>query len=253
MPSRSRESRALLLRSVDYRDSDRIVTLLTEDFGKISVLARGARKSQRRFGGALQPYVLMNACFRPGRGELAHLDRVSVDRSFSGILRSLSSIGAAGAALALIRERVPDHEPEPAVFETAVRFLAALDQGVPVEEALLSLQIRVLTSLGFAPTLDRCVHCGKMPAPGRAASFDAARGGIVCRACGGGRLILSAGALRRWHAVQATSDIPEDRWPERERQQIHDALAQLDAHHATVTVRERTATGSGRWEGRIHE
>lgn len=195
----------------------------------------------------------MNACFRPGRGELAHLDRVTVDRSFLGILRSLSSIGAAGAALALIRERVPDHEPEPAVFETAVRFLAALDQGAPVEEALLSLQIRVLTSLGFAPTLDRCVHCGKMPARGRAASFDAARGGIVCRACGGGRLILSAGALRRWGAVQSTSDIPEDCWPERERQQIHDALAQLDAHHATVTVRERTATGSGRWEGRIHE
>jgi len=193
----------------------------------------------------------MNACFRPGRGELAHLDRVSVERSFLGILRSLKSIGAAGAALAVIRERVPDHEPEPAVFETAVRFLAALDQGAPVEESLLSMQIRVLTLLGFAPTLDRCVHCGKTPARGRAASFDAARGGIVCKACGGGRVILSAGALRRWGALQSTSDLPEERWPERERQQIHDALAQLDALHATVTVRERTAAASGRWEGGI--
>ena len=109
------------MRSVDYRDSDRIVTLLTEDYGKISALARGARKSQRRFGGALQPYVLMNAHFRPGRGELAHLERVSVDRSFHAILRNLEAIGAAGAALAVIRERVPDHEPEPAVFDTAVR------------------------------------------------------------------------------------------------------------------------------------
>jgi DNA repair protein RecO (recombination protein O) len=251
VPSRSRQSRALLLRSIDYRDSDRIVTLLTEDYGKLSALARGARKSQRRFGGALQPYVLMNAHFRLGRGELAHLEQVSVDRSFHEILRSLEAIGSAGAAMAVIRERVPDHEPEPAVFDAAVRFLEALNESAPAKEALLCLQIRVLTILGFAPTLDRCVHCGKVPAFGRAASFDATRGGIVCRACGGGRLILSAGALRRWVLIQSTNELPEQPWPERERQELDDALAELDAIHATVTVRERTATASGNWEGRV--
>jgi DNA repair protein RecO (recombination protein O) len=193
----------------------------------------------------------MNAHFRPGRGELAHLERVSVDCSFHEILRSLEAIGAAGAALAVIRERVPDHEPEPAVFDATVRFLTALNDGAPPEEALLSLQIRALAVLGFAPTLDRCVRCGKTPARGRSASFDAARGGIVCRACGGGRLVLSAAALRRWVTVQATSELPEQPWPDRERQEIHDALDQLDANHATVTVRERTAAASGRWEGRI--
>ena len=193
----------------------------------------------------------MTAHFRPGRGELAHLEHVSVDRSFHEILRSLEAIGAAGVGLAVIRERVPDHEPEPAVFDTAVRFLGALNAAAPAEEALLCLQIRALALLGFAPTLDRCVHCGKMPAQGRSASFDAARGGIVCRACGGGRLVLSAGALRRWALVQATSEFPEEPWPDRERQEIHDALAHLDANHATVSVRERTAAASGRWEGRI--
>lgn len=239
------------MRSVDYRDSDRIVTLLTEDFGKISALARGARRSRRRFGGALQPYVLMRAHFRPGRGELDHLEKVEVERPFSNILRSLDAIAAAGAALAVIRERVPDHEPEPAVFEAAVALLAGLDRSAPPEEALICLQIRVLDILGFAPTLDRCVHCGKVPEPGRAASFDAARGGIVCRACGGGRLVLSAGSLRRWAAVQSTSELPEQPWPDSERDQIHDALAQLDANHATVGVRERTSTGLRRWEGRL--
>ncbi len=193
----------------------------------------------------------MNAQFRPGRGELAHLERVSVDRSFHAILRSLDAIGAAGAALAVIRERVPDHEPEPAVFECAVAFLAALDRGAPPQESLLSLQIRVLMILGFAPTLDRCVACGKMPGAGRSASFDAARGGIVCRACGGGRLVLSAGALRRWVTVQSTSELPAEPWPEQQREQIHAALAELDANHATVTVRERTGVASGRWEGRL--
>jgi DNA repair protein RecO (recombination protein O) len=238
-----------LLRSIDYRDSDRIVTLLTEDHGKLSALARGARRSQRRFGGALQPYVLMQAEFRLGRGDLAHLERVHAERSFHSILRSLDAIGAAGAALAVIRERIPDHEPEPMVFEAAVSFLGALDRGAPPEEALLSLQIRVLTMLGFAPTLDRCVGCAKVLTPRKSASFDASRGGIVCRACGGGRLVLSASALLRWASVQATSEMPDAAWPDSERKQIHDALDQLDAYHATVAVRERTAAASGRWEG----
>ena len=192
----------------------------------------------------------MRAEYRPGRGELAHRERVSVERSFHGILQSLDAIGAAGAAMAVIRERVPDHEPEPLVFDAAVRFLDALHGGAPPEECLLSLQIRALTVFGFAPTLDQCVSCGKVPAPGRAASFDAARGGIVCRACGGGRLILSASALRRWAAVQATLEYPDEPWPDDDRTQIHDALDQLDALHATIAVRERTATASGRWEQR---
>jgi DNA repair protein RecO (recombination protein O) len=193
----------------------------------------------------------MHAHFRIGRGELAHLERVAVDRSFHEILRSLDAIGAAGAALAVIRERVPDHEPEPAVFHAAERFLSALNDGAPAEESLLSLQIRVLGMLGFAPTLDRCVACGKMPGPGKAASFDASRGGIVCRACGGGPLLLSPAALRRWMAIQSTVDAVESQWPDTERRQIHDALDQLDAHHATVSVRARTAAGSGRWQGRV--
>ena len=236
------------MRSVDYRDSDRVVTLLTEDHGKIAALARGARRSQRRFGGALQPYVVMRACFREGRGELAHLERVSVDRSFRGILRSLEAIGAAGAGMAVIRERVPEHEPEPAVFDVAVRFLAALDEGAPIEEALLTLHIRVLAILGFSPTLDRCVHCGKSLAPGRAASFDAARGGIVCRACGGAKLVLAANALRRWVVAEMSSDFSEAPWPDSERTQIRQALASLDANHATASVLHRTFSTQPAWE-----
>jgi DNA repair protein RecO (recombination protein O) len=165
-------------------------------------------------------------------------------------LRSLEAIGAAGAALAVIRERIPDREPEPVVFDAAVRFLEALDEHAPTEEALLTLQIRVLNVLGFSPTLDRCVGCGKVPAPGRAASFDASRGGIVCRACGGGRLVLSAGALLLWATVQSTVEYSSAPWPEVERHQIRDALDQLDALHATVGVRERTGAASGRWERR---
>ncbi len=237
------------MRSVDYRDTDRIVTLLTEDFGKIGAVARGARKSHRRFGGALQPYVLMQAELRKGRGELEHLQSVSVKRAYLNILRDLDAVAAAGAGLASIRERLPDHEPAPEIFETTLGFLDALDRGLPCTETSLSFQIRVLAFLGFAPVLDQCVRCGKLPPAGSAAQIDAARGGIVCQVCGGGSKVLSAASLRRWIAVQATSDYAEGSWPDKEREQIQSVLAWLDAHHATVSVRERTRPVAPTWEG----
>ena len=249
MSARVRQSRALLLRSVDYRDADRVVTLLTEDFGKLSALARGARKSRRRFGGTLQPYVVFNAQLRAGRGELENLEHVSVDRSFLNILRSLDAIGAAGAALASIRERLPDHEPEREVFRAAVGFLEALDGGSPPTESLITLQIRMLARLGFAPTLDQCVGCGKAPPSESAAELDPALGGLVCRACGGGPTLLSAGARRRWVALESTVGFSGERWPDKERDQLRQALAMLDGHHATVSVRERTNAAVPAWGG----
>ena len=192
----------------------------------------------------------MQAHFRPGRGELAHLERVTVDMSFLNILRDLEAIGAAGAALAVIRERLPEHEPEKEAFDIAVRFLTALDRGAPPQEALLTLHVQILNVLGFAPTLDRCVACGKSPPVGRAASFDASRGGIVCRACGGGRLVLSASALRLWMTAQSMSGFPDEPWPDGERDQIRDALSSLDAQHATASVRDRTSSSHAAWEGR---
>ena len=191
----------------------------------------------------------MNAELRKGRGELQHLQSVSVERAYLNIVRDLDAMAAAGAGLASIRERLPEQEPAPEVFEATLGFLDALDRGMPSTETSLSFQIRVLAFLGFAPVLDQCVRCGKLAPAGSAAQIDAARGGIVCQACGGGSKLLSADALLRWTAVQATREYSDAPWPQKEREQIEGVLAWLDAHHATVSVRERTKPIAPTWEG----
>ncbi|MDH3729119.1 MAG: hypothetical protein OER77_16430, partial [Myxococcales bacterium] len=57
-------------------------------------------------------------------------------------------------------------------------------------------------------------------------------------------------ALRRWTMVQASSEFPDESWPDEERTQIQEALALLDANHATASVLERTSTARAAWEGR---
>jgi len=192
--SPSEISHALLLRSVDYGDADRVVTLLTQRFGKSAFIARAARRSKKRFGSALQPLALLSVQIGRGRGSLDVLQRAEVARPFPRLLSDLGRMQAGFSALELLRELSPEHEPDPAVFTTAVAVLSALDaaQGDEPERLLLCFEARLLALCGLAPRLDRCGLCSKQADPARSALFDPRLGHLVCRACGGASHRLSA-------------------------------------------------------------
>jgi DNA repair protein RecO (recombination protein O) len=185
--SPSEISQALLLRSVDYGDADRVVTLLTQRFGKRAFIARAARRSKKRFGSALQPLALLSVQIARGRGALDVLQRAEVVRPFPRLLRDLGRMQAGFSALELLRELSPEQEPDAAVFATAVALLGALDaaQGDEPERLLLCFEARLLALCGLSPRLDRCGLCGKPAEPARSGLFDPRLGHLVCRACGG--------------------------------------------------------------------
>jgi DNA repair protein RecO (recombination protein O) len=187
---------ALLLRAVDYGESDRIVTLLTRELGKVALIARGARRSKRRFGAALEPYALLRAEVGLGRGEVGRLAQAQIVKVFPGILRDLGKIELAGAALALVRDATPDHQPDPRVLDATIALLESLEEADGArEELLLAFQARLLALIGLAAGLDVCGHCGRRAPEGQAALFDPSLGAISCRACGGGPLRIG-GVLR---------------------------------------------------------
>jgi DNA repair protein RecO (recombination protein O) len=192
---------ALLLRRVEYGEADLVLTLLTQKLGKVSALARGARKSQKRFGGALEPMhtLAVELDERPG-AELFTLLEAKLQVPRAAILSSLPAMEAAGKALGWVRRAAPPRTPEPAPYALMTTLLDRLNAdngagacGVALAEAGLSL----LTELGWGIDFERCVRCGRHALPAQSASVDAARGGLVCRGCGGARLRLSAGARQR--------------------------------------------------------
>jgi DNA repair protein RecO (recombination protein O) len=189
-------TRAVVLRAVDYRDSDRIVTLFTEHHGKVSAMARAARRSQKRFAGGLESLCVVEVTLEPGRGELETLREARPALPCLTLLTSLASIEAAGAGLELLRATLAERQPEPEVFALTVDFLVALDAGQPPGTRLLQFQLDTLDLLGFSPDLEQCGVCGKAAPEDRVALFRASAGAIVCRACGGGALRLSAATRR---------------------------------------------------------
>jgi len=183
-------ARAFVLRSVDFGDTDRILTLLTEPFGKMSAIARGARVSKRRFVG-LQSHTLVKVGLRLGSSELGTLTQVDEVRAFPRVLRDLTKLTCASAAFELVREMVAPHEPDARLFETAVELLERLDDTTGRdEELLLAFQVRVLALVGFAIGVEVCGRCRRGPGPEQAALFDPMSGSIICRACGGGPLYI---------------------------------------------------------------
>lgn len=193
--SRAHTSHALLLARVAYGETDLVVTLFTESHGRVSALARGARRSTKRFGGALEPMHTLRVAFedRP-QGELATLREAALERPRPRLIQDLDSLEAAGKALLWLRKAAPPRTAEPAAWAAVVDFLDRLDEspGRP-SERLVEFGMHLLDAFGWGLELTRCVRCGKPCPPERTALVNPERGGLVCRDCGGGPIRLPSG------------------------------------------------------------
>jgi DNA repair protein RecO (recombination protein O) len=236
---------AVLLKAVDYGEADRIVTLLTEAHGKISAMARGARKSKRRFAGGLTSCALIEVEIALGRGELGRLSQARLVQGYPGILADLKKMQAAFAGLSWVREGSPFLEPAPLLLRAVLRYFAALDEADKegVEGLSLAFRARALALLGSSPGLSRCGRSGEPAPEGSAALFDPLLGSIVSRAAGGGSILLS-GATRA-----ALLQAAEEGWPEaapalegKAAAQAEALLSAFAAHHIDPRLASRSSS-----------
>lgn len=184
---KQQSSQAIILHHTDYGEADRIVTFLTPDHGRMKGFARGARKSRKRFGAALEPCaeVVMHWTARPS-GDLVSLQDAELVTLRTGLRRDLETLtlAAYGCELteALFDESGAGHE----VFELLQAFLAHLDAAGYSIEARLLLELRLLSLAGYVPHLQHCAACNGA-LPDGPVSFSAAADGSLCPACDGGR------------------------------------------------------------------
>jgi DNA repair protein RecO (recombination protein O) len=180
---------AVVLRTVDYGEADRVVTLLSRERGKLVAFARGARASKRRFGGGLEPFTQVTAelAERGGGDAMARLDSVSVERGFHHVRGDLARIGCAAYAVELAGALVRDHEPHPALHDLLVEYLGRLDAAPARPAELRVYELGALEAAGFQPRLDGCARCGEAAgADGLGAAFSPGDGGVLCQRCQAG-------------------------------------------------------------------
>lgn len=200
---------ALLVRRVSFGEADLMVTLFTAERGLLSAVARAARKSYKRFA-ALEPMHLLRVTLeeRPG-AEVGSLVEASIARARSHVVSDLGRLEAAGRALRWVRSAVPPQTAEPGVWSEVNGLLDRLDDAWDTQapEAHLGASgLRMLVAVGWGLDLERCVRCGRGCGAGASACVDPAAGGLVCRSCGGARLILSGERRARFSAAVGGDD-----------------------------------------------
>jgi DNA repair protein RecO (recombination protein O) len=177
-------SQAIVLRHLDYGEADRIVTLFTLDHGLLRGFARGARKSRKRFGAALEPFAEVRLFWNDPRGSgLPGLQEAELDNLHLGLRRDLATLGLASYGCELVAELFGEGQPHPDAYHMLRAFLAHLDGGGAGPDSRLLLELRVLSLAGYIPHFLHCAECGgSLPETLR---FNAERGGSLCAACAG--------------------------------------------------------------------
>jgi DNA repair protein RecO (recombination protein O) len=208
---------AIVLRAINYGESDRVVTLIGRTTGRLSALARGARKSQKRFGGGLGLCSVGEAGLRERSGaELLTLERFDIHESYGSLATDIARMAHAAYVAELVTKLCAPRQAEVEVYDWLLAFLGALDRHGATAERLRVFELGLLGRLGFGPMLETCAVCGGARFPADAGEdevayrWDPDRGGAVCGACGKrGRPIRSIvrRALARLAAMPV--DVPE--------------------------------------------
>jgi len=203
----------VVLRTTPLRESDLLVVLLTEHHGRITAVARGGRKSQRRFAGALQLLVLGRYQLgRPPRGDLWNLESADIVREWNALASDVVAVAHASYIAELAGALMPTETPEPLALELMVALWDSLADGGPSPAVLRTIELALMDLAGHRVALDSCAACGRTELA--QAVFDPTRGGAICRPCaatsrGAGVQLIGTNALeylRAAAAVEAPAD-----------------------------------------------
>jgi DNA repair protein RecO (recombination protein O) len=174
-----KQSEAIVLRTYPLREADLLVTLFTRSEGKVKGVARSAKKSKRRFGGALEPLTLVRLYYDDREGqELARLDSCDILESPLSETVDYPRVIALEHVAEMLDELLPDREANDAIFRLAVSVLHQLRSG-PIWMPLTYFQLWLVRLVGFLPEMGECLTCGTT-LNGDRAYYHVLADGLMC-------------------------------------------------------------------------
>jgi len=199
------KTQGVVIRDQDLGETSKIITLYTRDFGKLKLVAKGARSLKSRFGGSLDLLNHISIVFyhRESR-DIQFLSQSDIIRSFPRIKAELERLALAMAVCELIGRTEIGSSPNPQLFKLLVDTLKGMDESRRVVNYFHYFRIQFLRIAGFQPQLDRCLRCGRPTEKGEAL-FRIEGGGVFCPSCTETGMVISPETLRVLQRLQRTS------------------------------------------------
>jgi DNA repair protein RecO (recombination protein O) len=179
-------TRAIILRRIDHGDYDLIVTLMTKEYGKLSLIAKNAKKSIKRFSGVLELFSALDITGKKGRGKLPVLTEASLVQPYTGIRCDILKTAYASYFAEVVNIWVEEGKPQERLYFLLEYVFHLLDQNtLSGEELSIIFQMRFLALSGLTPNLVECSKCRTAleQFDGNRIYTDFSKGGIQCQKC----------------------------------------------------------------------
>jgi DNA repair protein RecO (recombination protein O) len=230
------KTEAIVLRSIRYGEADRILHLYTPDYGRLSAIAKGARRSRSRFGARLEPFFHVRAVLHEGRSDLLTVTGVDTVAIHAAVRDHAATLDAASRACDAVTRLFETSDPHPEVFRLLANELALLqaDMAHARPGNGLAFRLKLLLAAGIVPQLAACAVCGESE---HLQGFSGAAGGVVCGSCEAAAFPLHEDA---YHFLVDALGSPLAEAPdgsERVLRQVERAIGETAEHHAQVRLR----------------
>ncbi|MFP4958281.1 DNA repair protein RecO [Bacillus subtilis] len=169
----------IVLRTNDYGETNKIVTLLTREHGKIGVMARGAKKPNSRLSAVSQPFLYGSFLMQKTSG-LGTLQQGEMILSMRGIREDLFLTAYAAYIAELVDRGTEEKKSNPYLFEFILESLKQLNEGTDPDVITFIVQMKMLGVMGMYPELNHCVHCKSQEGTFH---FSVRDNGFICHRC----------------------------------------------------------------------
>jgi DNA repair protein RecO (recombination protein O) len=213
MTSSHDESPAFILDTFDHGESDLIVTYFTRHKGRMTGIAKGAKRSKKRFVNKLEIFSLLTLNYKENQNRsLTFISSAELHSSFLNIRYQLPLYYTASVIREFILVAIGEREGDEKVFSLLLWALNSLNDRREHLPVLVTFLILFFDYIGYRPNLSHCSNCGQPLTPEQKYLFDTQSGGITCSSCRGtngkSTILLSNGTLRMLNSIL---DQPLDR------------------------------------------
>ncbi len=171
-----------MLKSIKLNEADKIVTIFSQDYGKIKAIAKGIRKTKSQFGSSLENLTLVKILAYRGN-TLNIVSQTEIIDSFFPQCRDLKRYGLATFCAEIVDKMSVEEDPNELIYELLKKLLILLKNDEYPLLLVESFKWKLFVILGYHPVLDRCVECSQQIKKKQNHIFDIKRGGITCPVC----------------------------------------------------------------------
>jgi DNA replication and repair protein RecO len=169
----------IVLRTIDYGESNKILTIFTRELGKIGAVARGAKKPQNRLAPVSQPFTYGYFLVSIGSG-LGTIRQGEIINAFPQLKEDIFRMAYATYIAELLDRGTEERKASSSLFELLYEILKDIGEGLDPQILKNIFEMKMLPVLGFRPQVDGCALCGRKEGP---FVFSVKEGGFLCYGC----------------------------------------------------------------------